>query len=351
MNELYNLKETDVFQSMPLEEKISYFSKVAKKALPFWGCDQNTEIKLLNYTENATFKVCPEKQNAFIMRIHRAFYTNENSINSEFDWLASIRDDGIHVPTPIESINHKLVEKIAMPEYGDSRYVDCEIFEPGKAPIDIPEIEKFEQLGEIIAKVHLNAEKYEKPAYYERLIWEADQTFSKINNYHFEVYRENEVFTKVDIKILDLAAEKIKNRLALYGKDKHNYGLIHSDFRFSNILLNQGEFTILDFDDFGDGWYMYDIASVMALNEDRDDVDEIIETVLKGYQKYRKLNRDDLDMLKTFQMFRRMGMISVGMFFVKNAVLGAGENIENNSEQWKHYYKNTVEAAHRYLVA
>ena len=349
MTDLYSLNETPRFLNMPTEERVTYFGRVARKALAYWDCDEETEIKLLNYTENATYEVKPKDGRHFVMRIHRALYTTENSIKSEFDWLDSLRKDGICVPAPIETKDHKYIVRIDMPEDGDFRYVDCCKFEDGKAPLDVPQIAMFEKLGEIIGVVHNNSQRYVKPEYYERIVWDADKTFQKINNYHFEVYRENPVFTEEDLKILDDAQKKIRRKLDDYGKTPDKYGVIHSDFRFSNILLKDEDFVILDFDDFGDGWYMFDVASVLALNEDRENAGEIMSSIIRGYEKVRKMSDEDKAMLSTFQMFRRFGMISVGMFFTKAVVLGAGENVENNEDFWNHYYKATVKAAEKYL--
>ncbi len=349
MVNLYELREGKKFSAMTTDEKIIYFTEVARKALPYWGYAEETELKLLNYTENATFEIKPAETEHFIMRVHRALYTTENSIKSEFAWLESLRKDKIHVPQPIINKNGEYVVKIQMPEYEDFRYVDCTKFEQGDAPLQIPKLELFKELGEIIGKVHNNSEHFKKPEYYNRIVWNANTTFSRKNNYHYEYYKENSAFNKEDLKILDEGEKKICQKLETYGQSSQNYGLIHSDFRFSNILLDKEKFTVLDFDDCGEGWYMYDLGSVLAFNEDRDDAKQIMDMVFEGYSKVRTLRQQDLDMFETFQLLRRYGMICVGMFFEKSVVLGAGENADMTNAYWNNYYKSVVEATKKYL--
>lgn len=86
--------------------------------------------------------------------------------------------------------------------------MDCSKFETGVPPLEIPDAKSFERLGEIIARLHLNAEKYKKPDFYERIVWNEDETFTLRNNYHFIDYRGAKIFTEEDKRVLYLVAYK-----------------------------------------------------------------------------------------------------------------------------------------------
>jgi Ser/Thr protein kinase RdoA (MazF antagonist) len=348
--DLYSLREIEKFSKMNPESRIEYFKKVAAQALPFWDFAPSTEIKLLNYTENATFKVMPKDAEPFIMRIHRALYTTKNSILSEIDWLKNLSEDGISVPKPIPMKDGNYVAEIKT-DLGDTRLVDCSKFESGVPPMGIPDIKSFERLGEIIARLHLNAEKYKKPEFYERIVWNEDETFTLRNNYHFIDYQGAKVFTDEDKAVLHDAEVKIRSKLAAYGKNSKNYGLIHSDVRFSNILVDNGQFKLLDFDDAGDGWFMFDVGGILATNEDIPEADEIMDAVIRGYVRVRPLSAEDKEMIPTFQLFRRLGVVAFSQFIVVESVLGNGETCSTENSFWDDYYKKTVEAAKKYLAA
>lgn len=347
-DDLYSLRECEKFSNLKTPERIAYFKKVVSKALPFWGFPGDTPIKLLNYTENATFKVMPPNSDCFIMRIHRAIYTTKNSILTEMDWLKSLHQDGLLVPTPIPQKNGEYILKIAT-ELGDKRLVDCSKFVNGVPPIGLPDAKMFEQLGETIAYLHLNAEKYKKPSFYERIDWDLDETFTLHNNYHFIDYKACDVFTEDDKKILLKAEDKIRKKISSYGKNKHNYGLIHSDVRFSNILVENGKFTVLDFDDCGDGWFMFDVGGVLATNEDIPEASAIMDSVLRGYTRIRKLTDEDISLIPTFQLLRRMGVLAFSQFIVKESYLGNGETLNTQTDSMNKYYKASVKAAEKYL--
>ena len=52
----------------------------------------------------------------------------------------------------------------------------------------------------------------------------------------------------------------IKSRLEDFGQDCNRFGLIHADLRHANLLVKDGEVKVIDFDDSGFGWYLYDLA-------------------------------------------------------------------------------------------
>lgn len=76
--------------------------------------------------------------------------------------------------------------------------------------------------------------------------------------------------------------------------------MIYSDCRFANILNNDGKYILLDFDDFGEGWYVYDLTSVFGFNEDHPYMREASKRLIAGYQEIRELTDEDLDLFDTF---------------------------------------------------
>ena len=57
-------------------------------------------------------------------------------------------------------------------------------------------------------------------------------------------------------------------RLHAYGTDIDRFGLIHADMRLGNLLVDGERVTLLDFDDCGFGWFLYDLAASLSLLRD-----------------------------------------------------------------------------------
>jgi len=81
----------------------------------------------------------------------------------------------------------------------------------------------------------------------------------------------------------------VVTQLDQVGKDRADYGLIHSDLHFGNFLVqravHQDQVSVIDFDQLGWGHYNFDIACVMIeLQDEPDDFDERWAHFLQGYQ-------------------------------------------------------------------
>lgn len=108
--------------------------------------------------------------------------------------------------------------------------------------------------------------------------------------------------------------------------------MIHSDLRTANLLQDGDQLTVLDFDDCGKGWYMYDIASSVALMEHRGDLSEVVNELLKGYESIRTIENEDRREVWTFIMMRRIGMLQSLLYRLGAVIPGSGEAAELTPE-------------------
>jgi Ser/Thr protein kinase RdoA (MazF antagonist) len=67
-----------------------------------------------------------------------------------------------------------------------------------------------------------------------------------------------------------------------------------------------GKLTVIDFDDCGFGWYMYDFAASISFLEHEPDVPEWLDAWLDGYSTVAELSDEDIGMIPVFIMLRRM---------------------------------------------
>jgi Ser/Thr protein kinase RdoA (MazF antagonist) len=98
----------------------------------------------------------------------------------------------------------------------------------------------------------------------------------------------------------------IEKRLEAFGEAPNRFNLIHGDLRLANLLVDGGTITVIDFDDSGFGWLMYDAATLVSFHEHEQHVPELIESWVKGYRALRPLAKPDEEEIKTFIMFRRL---------------------------------------------
>lgn len=386
------------FDDFTLEEKLAHFTDVGRRALPLWGLPEDSDMKLLNFTENATFLVTPPgSEEKTIMRVHRLDYTSRDSIMTEFAWIRALqKETDVSLAAPIPMLNGEFVATIHTDDLNEDRLVDCSTFMPGKPPMDssdgngdvgamIAKIEKipdsitlplfkalasayawygsvnprshmtkedremYRTVGHIMAEMHRQAEHWQKPSFYSRIDWGFDGTFGDWNNFYGATYRNTKWLTEKEIAVLDEVKEEIRERLALYGESPDHYGMIHSDLRTANLLKDGDTITVLDFDDCGMGFYMYDVAGAVALMEHRPDLKEIVDEILKGYEPVRPLSEADRDEIPTFIMLRRIGMLQSLICRIGCVAGGSGEAAELTAEILEFYARGTVELGKKYL--
>ncbi|MEM1342620.1 MAG: phosphotransferase, partial [Pseudomonadota bacterium] len=88
------------------------------------------------------------------------------------------------------------------------------------------------------------------------------------------------------------------------------FGLIHADMRLANILTAQDRPWLIDFDDCGFGWLMYDFAAAISFIEDDPRIPALKAAWLAGYQTQRPLSPADLAEIDTLIMLRRMALLA-----------------------------------------
>ena len=82
----------------------------------------------------------------------------------------------------------------------------------------------------------------------------------------------------------------VQRRLRAWGDDPERFGLMHADLRMTNVFADGDDLTIIDFDDAGYSWFLYDVGGMLTFCEGRPDVDEIVAGWADGYRRVAPLS-------------------------------------------------------------
>ena len=319
-------------------EPIDYLETLVHQALPLWNIKSKAELKLLSYSENATFLVSVGSDR-WVLRVNRPHYHTENGIRSELAWMKALREDtGLETPLAIQGLNGDVLQFINEPKTNTQRTMSLFHFIEGKHPESEDLVSAFHQLGNMTAQLHQHVKQWQRPAFFERMHWDVEGAFGQKPNWG---HWKSGFATQIEgIEVVEKASLHMQQRLKRYGQSHERYGLIHSDFRTANLFVHEGKTKILDFDDCGFGWYLYDLASSMTFLELHEDRDEIIASWLSGYFEIAPLAEVDLIEIPTFMLFRRL--IIMGW-------AGSHPDTELAREMGVQYTIDTVEFAKQYL--
>ena len=75
-------------------------------------------------------------------------------------------------------------------------------------------------------------------------------------------------------------------------------------------MIDNGQVKVIDFDDCGFGWYMYDAATPVSFYEHEPQVPGLIESWKTGYRRVIDLPKVDENEIPTFVMLRRLLLVA-----------------------------------------
>ena len=140
--------------------------------------------------------------------------------------------------------------------------------------------------------------------------------------------------------LLSSAVKRISGALADYGATPDRFGLVHADLRLANLLVDGDTTYVIDFDDCGFGWYLYDAATALTFLEDRDEAPSWLQAWVSGYERRTSLSAEDRAVLPSLLMLRRMLVL---------AWLGSHAETELAREESHAYLAATCALASHYL--
>ena len=75
---------------------------------------------------------------------------------------------------------------------------------------------------------------------------------------------------------LSRRSQLIARRLERFGTGAERFGLVHADLRLANLLVDGRHLRIIDFDDCGFSWFMYDFATAVSFIEHEPMVPQLL---------------------------------------------------------------------------
>jgi Ser/Thr protein kinase RdoA (MazF antagonist) len=277
----------------------------AEGAAAGFGLSPRTEVRLLTISENATFRADdPERPEPVVLRVHRPAYHTRAEIESEHAWIEALRAEGaVATPEPLRTVAG---ERLAAFEHdGETRRVSAFAFMSGAEPAaDAGLAAGFATLGAISARLHGHVRRWRPPAGFTRKTWDFSTTIGDAP--HWGHWRGGLGLTAEGAAILARAAGTIGARLAAYGAGPDRFGLVHADLRLANLLAEGDRLGVIDFDDCGFGWFVYDFAAAVSFIEHEPYLPDLAEGWIEGYRSVAPLAAEDAAMIPAFVMLRRM---------------------------------------------
>jgi Ser/Thr protein kinase RdoA (MazF antagonist) len=282
---------------------------------------------LVEVSENVTCRVDDGASGRrWALRLHRPGYHTREEILGELAWIRALRAAGaVATPPVVATRSGELVATLAGRSGGGSGGRHAVLFEwvDGRAPEPADAgglVGAFTVLGEIAARLHRHARGWRRPAGFARFAWTFDTMLGPAGRWG----RWSDGMRTAlagpagadGASVVTRAAAEIERRLAGYGTGPERFGLVHADMRLANLLVTgggaagPGSVCVIDFDDCGFGWYMYDLAASLSFIEHLPAAGELVDAWLAGYRTLAPVAAADAAMVPTLVMLRRLLLVA-----------------------------------------
>ena len=256
------------------------------------------DVELLQDTDDLVYQLLSHS-GKYSLKIHRKkLKYSDEKISTLCDWLefASNRVK-FNLPTSVRNHQGNFLSRIHLEEiqYTFAIYNWVE----GTPISAIMSGENIEKIGSLMACLHNVSEEYTSTG---KGLRSYDSDWLKQASKILVNGAQNINFSREQREDLISGLQNIELRMDEVGYMPSNFGIIHSDLHFNNILLDGENLSAIDFDDAGFGHYLFDIGT--TFNEFADygkRYPSMVESFIQGYQSQRSLPQNWENLVEYFK--------------------------------------------------
>ena len=213
---------------------------------------------------------------------------------------------GLVSPPVIPTLDGSLYAKVGHELLEDTRQVDLLAWVDGTQigsseeglSSDSSKIERdYRTIGREAARIHNQASRWSLPSGFTRHAWDEEGLVG--NAPVWGQFWELQALTSDQKATLLKAKARIYDELKSLNKTGV-YSLIHADLVPENVLSGETGVQIIDFDDSGFGWHMFEIATALYFIQGSEGYDLAKTALIAGYREERPLSEEQLAQLPMF---------------------------------------------------
>ena len=310
---LYSLNNMKPFENLTYLGRIRRMRQLARYSLNAYDLT-DMHLKFLRQVGNTLFRVNEayptliNKTNLYVpgqylLRIHQPGYQTPAAIELELEWLSSMcRHADLPVPEPVLTSDGKLYTQIAIPGIPEKHICSLLHWVNGRE-LKREEIQPYhyKALGELMARLHYHAAHWQLPGGLSKRKYDWDGLFRKGGEGGILSGEAWSLLPPEYIEPFEIISRKVKQVMDKLGKGPDVYGLIHGDLGMgANVLFWNGDVHVIDFDDSGFGYYIFDLSVVLEDSQDHQIRPQFRDALLDGYTRLRPLSEDQIGNIDLF---------------------------------------------------
>lgn len=276
------------------------------------------DISLASQSENIVYRITTKEGGNYALRIHRPGYHTFAELVSEHEWTNALIDTGFPLPNAIPTIDGELY--VPADVGGVDRFVGLVEWLDGNSLQALTAENKnrkllytsLEQAGELMAKLHNHSRQWQPSERFTRHKFDIDGFFGDAP--FWGRYWDSSFVDDAQQQLLLKSQKQLVQTLGELGNTPEVFGMIHADLHHGNLFLStdtqsKNKMYLIDFDDAGFGWYLYDIAVALYEYQGMEDYSKLSAALLQGYGKVRTLPTEHRALIPMFLHIRSLALI------------------------------------------
>jgi Ser/Thr protein kinase RdoA (MazF antagonist) len=268
---------------------------LAAEAALHWN---GTLARQLSVRENLVHEIAIPGGRA-ALRLHRQGYQSAAAIRSELWWCDALARAGVPVPAALPSQKGELLVTLSNGRHASAiSWLEGEPLGAAGQPFTRPlrdTLDLHHSLGALLAQFHRATDRLTLPEGFTRPRWDLEGLVGEAP--FWGRFWDHPAATP------DQRATLIRARDALRERLSGDQGLIHADVLRENVLVNGHSLSLIDFDDSGFGFRLYDLGTVLSQNLYEPAYADIRDALMAGY------GTTDRAMVEAFTLARTLASV------------------------------------------
>lgn len=274
-------------------------------ALEPWGL-QDCLASLIAARENEVFRV-ETPEGPLVLRLHRPGYRSQAELTSELDWMAELTRAGLRVPQPIPTLTGERCVDVRGQLVDMLTFLDARpLMASGQWNAEADPLHSARQTAATLARLHEISDQWSLPEGFMRPAWDEAGLVGPAPLW--DRFWENPRLSITQARLFTALRDRAATELAAM-EPSLDYGLIHADAVPENVLLAKDGVFLIDFDDGGFGFRLFDLATTANRLDRHDTSGRASQTFLEAYQQARPMDLTALPLFRSLRALTYVGWV------------------------------------------
>jgi Ser/Thr protein kinase RdoA (MazF antagonist) len=268
--------------------------QTAHDALDAWG---DGTLTLIGQRENTVFRADMTDGSTLALRLHRIGYQSPAHIEGELTWTAALAGADFPCPRPVPTNTGAMIQHLPNDQMATAvTWIDATpIGQHGKGFTGTPDAHAalYHRIGKLIRRLHTLTDALQLDV--KRAAWDLDGLTGAAPLWG--KFWENPALSISERALIDDTLAQARHHLE--NLNNPDTGLIHADIMQENLLQNGTDLHLIDFDDSGFGFRLFDLGTALIQHHECPYKADLKSALCEGYGA----SEDDIDL---FIMLRAM---------------------------------------------